>query len=308
MSFSSGVKDELVRIRPKSPGQRLSELSGLTLCCGALRISRGLSVAYTSESLSVGRRILSLAGALYELENTIELFERERHKAPLTIVTLSGGQTEQLLYDTGALSREEEGFAISRRIPGAAERDEDCARAFLRGAFLGAGSCANPRRGYHIEIVTSDAEFCESLRQRVAAFSLSARRMRRKDRHIVYLKGDDVAGFLALIGANQAALETENVRTEKEFRNYLNRRSNCETANIGKTVDAGLMQLRAIEIIDRAMRLERLPAPLYEAARLRMRCPDATLQELADMAEIGKSGMNHRLTRLLKMAEEIEHG
>lgn len=308
MSFSLTVKEELVRIRHRSPEQRLSELSGLTLTCGALRISRGLSAVYTSESLAVGKRILALADTLYQTETSIELFERERRRAPLILVTLAGGDAERLLYDTGALSREGGTREISRRIPAVAETDEECTRAFLRGAFLGSGSCANPRRGYHLEIVATDRAFCEDMVGRIRAFSLSARRMQRRDKHIAYVKGDDVAGFLALIGANQAALETENVRTEKEFRNYVNRKSNCETANIGKTVDAGLTQLRAIEIIDGAMRLERLPGPLYEAARLRLQHPDATLQELADMAEIGKSGMNHRLYRLLKIAEEIEHG
>lgn len=307
MSFSSHVKEELCRIRVKPPAQKLSELSGLTLTCGALRISKGLGIIYSSESLAVGKRILALAGTLYEPDATIELTARERHRPPLTTVTLSGAAVERLLLDTGALSIDEGVRAIVHQIPGAAQTNEDCARAFLRGAFLGSGSCANPRRGYHIEIVTTEKDFCENLCRRIRHFSLSARRMQRKDKHIAYLKGDDVAGFLALVGANQAALEIENVRTEKEFRNYVNRRSNCETANIGKTVDAGLMQLRAIETIEQAMRLERLPTPLYEAARLRMQHPDATLQELADMAEIGKSGMNHRLTRLLKLAEEIEH-
>ena len=308
MSFSSHVKEELCRIRVKPPQQRLSELSGLTLTCGTLRISKGLGIVYSSESLAVGKRILALAGTLYEPDATIELLERERHRTPLTTVTLSGAPVEKLLLDTGALSLHDGVRTIVHQIPGMAASDEDCARAFLRGAFLGSGSCANPRRGYHLEIVTTEKDFCEDICRRIRHFSLSARRMQRKDKHIAYLKGDDVAGYLALIGANQAALETENVRTEKEFRNYVNRRSNCETANIGKTVDAGLMQLRAIETIEQAMRLESLPTPLYEAARLRMQHPDATLQELADMAEIGKSGMNHRLTRLLRLAEEIQHG
>lgn len=307
MSFSSHVKEELCRIRVKAPAQRLLELSGLTLTCGALRISKGLGIVYSSESLAVGKRILALAGTLYEPDATIELSERERRSTPLTTVTLSGASVERLLLDTGALSLDDGVRTIVRQIPRAAETDEDCARAFLRGAFLGSGSCANPRRGYHLEIVTTEKAFCESLCACIRRFSLSARRMQRKERHIAYLKGDDVTGFLALVGANQAALEIENVRTEREFRNYVNRRSNCETANIGKTVDAGLAQLRAIEAIEQATRLESLPEPLYEAARLRMQHPDATLQELADMAEIGKSGMNHRLTRLLRLAEEIQH-
>ena len=110
----------------------------------------------------------------------------------------------------------------------------------------------------------------------------------------------------ALMGASGAALRFEDVRAEKDYRNYINRRSNCETANIDKTVTAGLLQLQAIERIEERMPLSELPAPLYEAARLRMQYPDATLQELADLAEIGKSGMNHRFARLLALAKEFE--
>ncbi|MPM42838.1 putative sporulation transcription regulator WhiA [bioreactor metagenome] len=132
--------------------------------------------------------------------------------------------------------------------------------------------------------------------------------MTRKDRVIVYLKGEEVAGFLALVGANAPALAFENVRAERDFRNYVNRTNNCDTANIGKTVNASTLQRQAIEIIEERMGLDRLPAPLYEAATLRMNHPEATLQELAEMAEIGKSGMNHRLERLIRIAREIQHG
>ncbi|MDO4572351.1 MAG: DNA-binding protein WhiA, partial [Clostridia bacterium] len=172
MSFSSGVKEELVRIRVKTPEQRLSELSGLTLCCGALRISRGLGVVYTSESIAVARRILSLAESLYALESTIELSEREQFKAPLVTVTLGGRDAETLLHDAGALSMRGGARAIARRIPDAARESDDCARAFLRGAFLGSGSCANPRRGYHLEIVVTDAALCGELAALAQRFSL----------------------------------------------------------------------------------------------------------------------------------------
>lgn len=307
MSFSSKAKEELTRIRVKPATQRLCELSGLILCCGALRISRGLSLVCISESLAVGKRILALAGALYETDAAIQLLARERPKKTLTCVTLMGGRIEELLCDTGALSGEDGAYLPARRIPEAVLTDADCARAFLRGAFLGSGSCTDPRRGYHLEIVATDEAFCEALAARIAGFSLAARYTRRGDKYVAYVRGDDVAGFLALVGANRAVLAIEDVRAEKEFRNYVNRRSNCETANIGKTVDACLTQRLAIERIEKAARLERLPAPLYEAARLRLQHPEATLQELADMAEIGKSGMNHRLARLLKLAEELPH-
>ena len=122
----------------------------------------------------------------------------------------------------------------------------------------------------------------------------------------MYLKGDDVSAFLALMGSNYGALAFENTRTEKDFRNYLNRTNNCENANLGKTISAAVAQKNAILLIEEKRGLRSLPEPLYEAAMLRLRNPNASLIELADLAEIGKSGMNHRLTRLIRIAEELE--
>lgn len=307
MSFSSKAKEDLTRVRVRTKKARLSQLSGLTLTCGALYVGRGRGAAYTTETLAVGKQILALAGSLYDLESVVELSERERRR-PLTLVTLSGADAQRLLTDTGLLVPAEGGFRLGSSAPEALLSGGEERRAFLRGVFLGSGSCADPYRGYHLEIVARTEALADQICSVVAPFGPAAKTMRRKERCVVYLKGEDVSGFLALIGANASALKFENVRAERDFRNYVNRTTNCDTANIGKTVNASALQRRAIELIEERMGLGRLPAPLYEAAVLRMNHPDATLQELADMAEIGKSGMNHRLARLVRIAREIQHG
>ncbi|MEN6594505.1 MAG: DNA-binding protein WhiA [Clostridiaceae bacterium] len=307
MSFSSRAKEDLAKIRIRTRGARLSQLSGLTLTCGALYVARGSGVTYASETLAVGKQILSLASSLYELESVIELSECKQRR-PLTVVTLLGTDAERLLLDTGLLVSEADGFRMGSTAPQAVLESEEQRRAFLRGTFLGSGSCANPYRGYHLEIVARNEELARQIASLISAGGPEARIMPRKDRTIVYLKGEDVAGFLALIGANAPALAFENVRAERDFRNYVNRTNNCDTANIGKTVNASALQRSAIETIEEHMGLSRLPAPLFEAATLRMNHPEATLQELAEMAEIGKSGMNHRLERLIRIAREIKHG
>ncbi len=307
MSFSSRTKESLARIRVRQPSQRLAQLGGLTLSCGSLCIgSSGTGAVYVTETLAVGRQIAELANGRYTLDTTMELTEQERRKRPLVSVTLAGKDAERLLLDTGLLVQTAEGVTLCDDVPEALTDQGDDARAFLRGVFLGCGSCLNPARGYHLELVMRAEGVASGIIRTIGAFGPVAKRHRRKDRQVVYLKGEDVSGFLALIGASSAALAFENVRAEREFRNYVNRKSNCETANIGKTVDAALMQTRAIEMIERTMELGRLPTSLYEAAMLRLNHPEATLQELADLAEIGKSGMNHRLTRLINMAREIE--
>ncbi len=307
MSFSSSAKENLVKIRVKPRVQRLAQLAGLTHTCGALYVGRGRGVVYSTETLAVGKYILLLASSLFQLESVIELSERE-HRRPLTVVTLSGDQAETLLYETGLLCTKDDGTSFGEVAPEQLLIDEESRRAFLRGAFLGSGSCANPYRGYHLEIIARSAAFAAQVLGSIKGFGLDAKTMVRKDRFVVYLKGDDVSGFLALIGASGSALKFENVRTERDFRNYVNRTNNCDTANIGKTVNASTLQRQAIEIIEERMGLNRLPATLHEAAMLRMNHPDATLQELADLAEIGKSGMNHRLTRLIRIAREIRNG
>ncbi len=306
MSFSSRTKDDLVKLRIKRPSQRLAQLGGITLACGSLSIGRnGTGASYTTESLPVGRQIAEFANERYKLDTSLELSEQERRKRPLLNVTLTGVDAETLLVDAGMLIRTAEGVTLQDGIsPRLTESDED-ARAFLRGVFLGSGSCLNPARGYHLELVTRTEDVANGLIALIERFGLVAKCHSRKDRQIVYLKGEDVAGFLALIGASSAALAFENVRAEREFRNYVNRKSNCETANIGKTVDAAMDQVQAIETIEAHMELGKLPPSLYEAAMLRLSHPEATLQELADLAEIGKSGMNHRLTRLINMAKDL---
>ena len=306
MSFSSSAKEDLVKIRLRSDLCRLAELAGLAHTCGALTIGRGRGAAFATETLAVGKLIVSLATGLYALEPTIELSERERRR-PMTLVTLAGSDAERLLSDTGLLLQSDGEFAIGETVPELLLSDDECRRAFLRGAFLGSGSCTNPYRGYHLEIVTRTEAFAAQLITVLASFGPESKAMQRRDKQVVYLKGDDVSAFLALIGANGSALKFESARAERDFRNYVNRKTNCETANIEKTVYAAAEQKSAIEAIEEHMGLNRLPAPLYEAALLRLNHPEATLQELADLAEIGKSGMNHRLARLVRISKEIRH-
>lgn len=306
MSFSSSAKEDLVKIRLKTDLVRMAQLAGLVHTCGALTIGRGRGAAFTTETLAVGKLIVSLATALYPLEPTIELSERERRR-PLTLVTLLGDEAEQLLFDTGLLIRESGEFSIGETVPARLLQDDECRRAFLRGAFLGSGSCTNPYRGYHLEIVARSDAFAEQLLSVLATYGPEAKTMLRREKPVVYLKGDDVSAFLALVGANGSALKFESARAERDFRNYVNRTTNCETANIEKTVFASTEQISAIDVIEEHMGLNQLPAPLYEAALLRLNHPEATLVELAELAEIGKSGMNHRLARLVRIAKEIRH-
>lgn len=306
MSFSSQTKEKLTQIHIKGRDARLSQLAGLVKTCGSIRLGRESGLLCRSESLAVGRQIAALAASLYRVDATIGLAACEGRKKALAVVTLSAGDIRAMLLDTGVLSEDAEGVHIEDGVPPALLADPENARAFLRGAFLGSGSCTDPNRSYRLEIIAQTQALSDALLTAIAAFELTARRAIRKEQLVVYLKGDDVSGFLALIGAARFALDYEDVRTERAFRNYINRKSNCEVGNIGKTVDAAVTQIEAIRLIEARIGIRSLSPVLAEAALLRHDHPEASLQQLADMAGIGRSGMNHRLARLMRIAEELK--
>jgi DNA-binding protein WhiA len=182
-----------------------------------------------------------------------------------------------------------------------------CRRAYLRGAFICVGSMSNPQGGYHLELVVDTAKQAAQLGEILDGFDLEARIAKRKKNYVVYLKeGASIVDLLNVIGAHKALLSLENLRVEKEVRNTINRKVNCETANIGKTVSAAARQIEDITRIKERGGFKRLPDYLRQTAELRLAYPDASLQELGELLRppLGKSGVNHRLRKLSEMARK----
>ncbi|MBQ6679214.1 MAG: DNA-binding protein WhiA [Lachnospiraceae bacterium] len=182
-----------------------------------------------------------------------------------------------------------------------------CRRAFLRGLFLSCGTVTDPSKNYQLELLFSGREAAERVRELLLTYEIRAKILERKNHYVLYLKeGDRIADFLALIGASDSFFSMENVRVLKEVRNTVNRRVNCEAANLKKTANAAVMKMRDIEYISEHIGFDRLPESLRQIAVLRMRYPDISLTELGQMLDppLGKSGVNHRLRRLSKIAEE----
>ncbi len=307
MSFAGDCREELIRIRLHEKNVRLAQLIGLTLTAGGIKLFKKPSVFYQTESLPVAKHIMALSMSDYALDSVIEQKEREHRSRPIFAVNLTGQDAERYLADTGALTYGTDGLHILSDVPATVYESDETKRAFLRGCFLGGGTCVDPKRSYHLELVLRAEPVASEIMELLNAYSFHARVTIRKERIVIYLKeGDDVTGFLALIGADSAALSMESVRVEKDMRNYINRTNNCETANLDKQVVASLKQRAAIRTIIEHMSLNDLPRSLREAAELRLNYPDATLSELAELAGIQKSGMNHRLSRLLELATELE--
>ena len=183
----------------------------------------------------------------------------------------------------------------------------DIAKGVARGAFLGSGSISEPDTRYHLEIRLESIEAREKLIEIISKFNIEVKLLDRKYSYSIYIKdGEEISKFLALVGANASVLKFEDIRVIKETKNNVNRRVNCETANLNKTVNASVTQIQAIEKIKKRKKWNMLSQNLQEVAELRLENPDATLEELGKMLSepIGKSGVNHRLKRIIEISEE----
>lgn len=184
-----------------------------------------------------------------------------------------------------------------------------CRESFIRGAFLGCGSISDPNKSYHLEFDVRTKSAADELMSILKKVDINAKCTNRKTHYIVYIKGyEEIAALLGHMGAGNAALEIYSVSIEKEIRNSINRRINCENANIDKVVKAYGKHMMAIEKIKSTIGFEGLPDSLGEIAKIRMEYPDESLKELGMRLKppIGKSGVNHRLNRIIEIAENIK--
>lgn len=183
---------------------------------------------------------------------------------------------------------------------------EELLKAIIRGAFLGAGSINNPESKYHLEIILSTKNNAENIINILETFTIRAKKLERKNGYSIYIKdGEEISKLLALIGANSSVLKFEQIRVLRDMKNNINRKVNCETANLNKTVNAAVRQIEAIKKLKKTGEFDKLSESLKEIAKIRIENPDASLVELGQMLKdpIGKSGVNHRLNKILEIAQ-----
>lgn len=184
-----------------------------------------------------------------------------------------------------------------------------CQMAYVRGAFLGGGSISDPKKNYHLEFDSKYESEADRLCNILKKLGISSKITIRKGRCVVYVKEySAIADILGIVGDSASALEIYNIFVEKDVRNSINRQINCENANMDKVADAYKRHLSAIETVKKTIGIERLPEVLQEIARVRVEYPEDSLKQLGERLEnpIGKSGVNHRLNRIVEIANEIQ--
>ncbi len=186
--------------------------------------------------------------------------------------------------------------------------NEEEIKAIVRGSFMGAGSVNDPKNKYHLEIVFQSEENAKKIKELIDKVRINCKILKREKNYIIYMKdGEDIANFLAFIGANKAVLNFEDIRVLRDIRNNVNRIVNCETANLNKVIKTSVKQIEDIKLIKKKNKFNNLSEKEKELADLRIKNPDATLTELGKMLKkpIGKSGVNHRLKAISELAEEL---
>lgn len=300
MSFSAEVKNELARLETRDANSDKAELLALLRMSGAI-VLRGLNIGihFSTENAALARRVLQLLKNNYHVQTEVVITRSRRLKKNnrYQVQVIPSPQVSTAMTELQLLSVE--GDLNNPLLNNLATK-----KTYLRGAFLGGGSVSRPNSDYHLELVTGNEVFAQTIIKVMQSFSLKAKMTDRKNEYIVYLKdGESIVKFLNVIGAHNAMMELENARIIKEMRNNVNRVVNCETANLGKVVKAALRQVNCIKFIETKMNLTELPESLLFIANLRLQYPEASLNELVDHAEgLGKSGINHRLKKLQELA------
>ncbi|HOJ79721.1 MAG TPA: DNA-binding protein WhiA [Clostridiales bacterium] len=315
MSFSSSVKGELCRLENMDECCVLSELAAVVWLNGAAAPvpGDGFNIRITTENAAFARWIYSSIRKYCGIVPEVTIRKSRKLKKHVTymlfITSVSG--SDILLKKTG-MSAVAYGdrceLALARKIE---QQQTCCVKSFLRGAFLAGGSISDPEKTYHLELTSRTAEQADEIRRLMALYGLNGRTIIRKGSYVTYLKeGENIVDFLNVIGAHRALMELENVRILKGMRNNVNRIVNCETANLGKTVNASVRQVENILYIVENIGLDKLPPGLREIAELRLEHKDLSLTELGQMLNppLGKSGVNHRLRKLDRIAEKHRGG
>ncbi len=311
MSFSNDIKNELLRLEYADDSERVSLLAGLARMDGTILIGAGrqISLQLVSENAAVARLVFSWLKSLFHVEAEVTIQRQNRLKKNVLYVVDVPSQTRMpvLLNTLGMVDRD--GLLFRSEIPVELVDSDILRRAYIRGVFLGGGSMTDPKRSYHLEIVTQSEEYAGHLIDLIENYNIYPRMSYRKESIVVYLKeSEQISDFLALIGAYEAVMALENTRIQKNVRNQVNRLVNCETANLNKSIDAAQRQIQHINLIASRMGLERLPDSLRQAAEVRLNHPEESLKDLGQLLDppVGKSGMNHRMRRLEELAMQLE--
>ena len=302
LSFSGQVKNEICKARLfcRDCGQAL--LYGMLLFCRGISVDEVLFNTESKAAADVFTQLLvDWTGSIVTIS---EPDLRNRTSRPIYSVTIDDQSDREKLVSRFFPLWPSDRNGIAPEFL----QKECCKTAFLRGAYLSCGTMVNPEKEYHLEFLIYKESLCQEFQLFLQDFDLDFRRTERTKGYSLYIKeSEQIEDTLARLGAIKASMELMNLKIEKELRNQANRITNCETANIEKTVSASMEQIHKITKLRESSVFQTLPPPLMEAAELRLAHPEMSLRELCELegGKLSRSGLNHRLQKLCEWADKL---
>ena len=310
MSFSLEIKEELETRIDTAKHCQIAEFAAIMAFCGKVRRRAGglMGLEVTTENEVVRRKVVELAIKAFSASE--ESFEVEYEGKNNRIINIFINDEKLIAKILMAIKWCDDNFTVvepvfvNHRII----QKECCKRAFIRGAFLAAGSISDPNKSYHYEIVCEYEEDAVQMQELLKFFNLDAKIIQRKRNYVTYIKeGNNITDVLNIMGAFVSQMKLYNVMILKGMRNDVNRKVNCETANLNKTIEAAVKQIRDIEYVRDTVGLESLSDGLREVAEIRLKNPDMKLKDIGELLNppVGKSGVNHRLRKISELAQKL---
>ena len=318
MSFASETKNELARIEPEKKCCMLAEISGFLRVAGSIGLVGfgKFKIIITTDNPAVARHYKKLIQDYFGIETKLEIGEgkavgksRSSKKFSYSITIDADNRSEQILRETGILLVREGNNYISDGIYSGIVRTKCCKKAYLRGVFMGAGTMSDPEKGYDLEFVLESATMAADLKKLINSFvDLSCKVTERRGKHVVYMKkADYISDMLAIMGASSQVFSMEETRIKKEMVGSARRMSNCDSANMDRSIEASMKHIEAIKKIQETKGLASLPETLREAAELRLEHPDISIAALGELCDppMKKAGINKRLMRIQEIASKL---
>ena len=299
MSFASRAKAELCRVKRSKKCCAVAECYGALLYCNSFT-SREIRIITGSAEFA------ALLPRLFRRAFGLSFDKLSGEAAPGARATLLMTDRDKIAEVFRAFGMEPDDTLTLHINLGVLEND-CCKASFVRGAFLAGGSITDPNKRYHLEFATTHAAVSREMSALLGELGFEPGSARRGAGCLTYFKQSEaMADFLTMTGATASALEIMSARVEKDMRNEINRKVNCDTANADKTVAAAQEQLDAIRGLERSRGLDTLPEGLQQAALLRIANPEASLADLAALSypAVTKSCLSHRLKRLIELSRE----
>lgn len=305
MSFSSDTKEFLMSGEDGKDCCKLAELASYIYHAGALVFEgKGkFSLKISFEYMALASRVHRLIRELFDSTPSIQRVRRQQFGGKHQYhISLPSGNASPLLMALKMVDYEGKLISMQPQILFGKTCDR---RAFLKAAFLHAGSLQNPEKGYHLELVTQSEQYVKILKRLAKGFNIEFKQMQRKETQVLYLKkADDISDFLALIGAVTAVMQMEDTMAKKQVFNRINRAMNCDNSNINKTISAAQKQMGDIALLQERNLLD---DGLRDIARLRLENPELNLEQLGALHNppLSKSGVNHKMRKIASLADKL---